>query len=97
VVSEVLTLALQGVNLGVLGIVFYLFVGGKLHSDAEFQRIVDDRDTERTAHERTREALRLASARADTGVMTAQIVAQALGAGHVLEQRSSYVAPPPSS
>lgn len=92
--SEILSLALQGVNLGVLGVVFWLFVGGKLHSDSEFTRVVEDRDTERTAHERTREALRLSNVRADTGVMTAQIVAQALGGQHALEHGSTRVVSP---
>jgi hypothetical protein len=43
-------------NFGVLGIVFLLFVAGRLHSDAEHQQVLKDLDTERTAHERTRGA-----------------------------------------
>lgn len=77
--GEILQLITSGVNLGVLGIVFWLFVGGKLHSDAEYQRCREDLDTERAAHERTREALRLANARADTSALSAQVIAQALG------------------
>ena len=69
-------------NLGVLGIVFLLFVSGKLHSDAEHQQVLKDLETERTAHERTREALRIANARGESGALAAEIVARALEGAH---------------
>lgn len=92
--SQVLQLVTSGLNLGVLGVVFWLFVGGQLHSNHEFERVVHDADTERAAHERTREALQLANARADTGAVSAQIIAQALGGVRVVDQGGSRVAPP---
>jgi hypothetical protein len=69
-------------NFGVLGIVFLLFVAGRLHSDAEHQQVLKDLDTERTAHERTREALRIANARGESGALAAEIVARALEGAH---------------
>ena len=70
-------------NLGVLGIIFWLFVSGKLHSDTEYQQTLRDLETERIAHEHTREALRIANARGESGALAAEIVARALeGARH---------------
>lgn len=70
-------------NLGVLGIICYLFLAGKLHSDTEYQQTLRDLETERVAHEHTREALRIANARGESGALAAEIVARALeGARH---------------
>lgn len=68
-----------------LAIVFlYLFTTGRLHSDSELNRAIKDLETERAAHEQTRAALAIASARADAGVRAAELVASAVeGARHV--------------
>jgi citrate synthase len=65
-------------NLGVLGIICYLFLTGKLHSDSEYQLLLQEKETERVAHEHTREALRIANARGESGALAAEIVARAL-------------------
>lgn len=62
----------------------WMFATGKLHSSAELKRVVGDLETERAAHDKTREALAIASARADAGVRAAELVASAVeGARHV--------------
>ena len=69
-----------------LALVFlWMFLSGKVHSDAEFGRMATDRDTERAAlqaereaHDKTRQAYELASARGDAGVRAAELVAAAL-------------------
>ena len=71
-------------NIGVLGIVFYLFVVGKLHSHSEFEQVLDTLEVERRAHEHTREALRISNARSEAGVLAADIVARALENSHRL-------------
>lgn len=76
----------SGLNLGVLGIVFWLFVGGKLHSDREFTAMSTSHELERQRADHLQEALRLADQRGDMGSMAAQIVAQALGG---VQQRQS--------
>jgi hypothetical protein len=76
--ASVLQFLTDAVNFGVLGMVFYLFVGGKLHSDNELKSVRADLDTERRAHEMTRAALTTAQARADTSVLTSELVLQAL-------------------
>jgi len=68
--------------LAVLGL--WWFATGKLHSDAEYRQVRHDLETERAAHEQTRAALAIASARADAGVRAAELVASAVeGARHV--------------
>lgn len=65
-------------------VMLWLFVNGKLHAASELERAVKDLDTERSAHEQTRTALALASARADAGIRAAELVASAVeGARHV--------------
>ena len=62
----------------------WMFATGRLHSSAEMDRAIHDLDTERAAHEQTRAALALASARADAGIRAAELVAGAVeGARHV--------------
>jgi hypothetical protein len=62
----------------------WMFATGKLHSSAELDRAVAELDTERKAHNETRAALAIASARADAGVRAAELVASAVeGARHV--------------
>jgi citrate synthase len=58
--------------------ILWLFIAGKLHSDAELKALRKDLDTERAAHEQTRAALATASARADAGVRAAELVASAV-------------------
>jgi hypothetical protein len=68
----------------------WLFATGKLHSSNEMDRAIADLATERAAHDQTRAALAIASARADAGVRAAELVASAVeGARHVPQ------APPP--
>ncbi len=68
--------------LALIGLV--MFATGRLHSSAELDRAVADLDTERKAHNETRAALAIASARADAGVRAAELVASAVeGARHV--------------
>jgi hypothetical protein len=68
-----------------LAIVFlWLFITGRIHSSAEFDRARQDYLTEKAAHEQTKAALAIASARADAGVRAAELVASAVeGARHV--------------
>jgi len=67
-------------------VILTLFIAGKIHSDAELQRAVRELDTEKAAHEKTRDALALANARADAGIQAAQLVASAVeGARNVPE------------
>ncbi len=62
----------------------WAFATGRLHSSAEMNRVVEERETERKAHNETRAALAIASARADAGVRAAELVAGAIeGARHV--------------
>jgi hypothetical protein len=61
--TELLSLITAGLNLGVLGIVFWLFVGGHLHSDREVGRQDDELnrvlEDKRRAEEQRDEALRI--------------------------------------
>jgi hypothetical protein len=67
--------------LAIIGL--WLFATGRLHSDAELDRAVRDLETERAAHDQTRAALAVASARADAGIRAAELVASAVeGARH---------------
>jgi len=62
----------------------WAFATGRLHSSAEMNRVIEERETERKAHNETRAALAIASARADAGVRAAELVASAVeGARHV--------------
>ena len=65
-------------NVGVAAIILWLFLGGKLHSDAEFNRLMKENEKQAEALERARQALEVADARSEAGVMAAQIVARAL-------------------
>lgn len=56
----------------------WLFATGRLHSSAEMTRAITDLATERAAHEQTRAALAVASARADAGIRAAELVASAV-------------------
>jgi len=70
----------------------YLFTAGRLHSDREMQqtvrraegerdRALTDLQTERAAHEKTREALAAANVRADAGVRAAELLVAAVEGG----------------
>ena len=68
----------------VLGVGLWEFAAGRWHSDAEYKQVRKDLETERAAHEQTRTALALASARADAGLRAAELVANAVeGTRHV--------------
>jgi hypothetical protein len=73
-------------NFGALGIIFFLFVTGKLHSDAEFQGKLRDLEMERKAHDHTRESNRLMAARVETGALAAEIIAKVLSRGKVSDE-----------
>ena len=62
--------------LALIGLV--MFATGRLHSSAELDRAVEELATERKAHNETRAALAIASARADAGVRAAELVASAV-------------------
>lgn len=76
--TELLQYITTSVNFGVLGLVFWLFVGGRLHSDEEYKSMRADYSEERKAHDLTRQALALANERANTSVLTGQLVLQAI-------------------
>jgi hypothetical protein len=85
--SDLLQLITSALNLGVLGIVFWLFVGGKLHASSELDRITTDKDQwreayeeERAAHRATREALAVANERAEAAVESARVTNKLLEA-----------------
>jgi hypothetical protein len=59
----------------VLAIIAYMFFTDKIHSEAEFQRVVLAFTQEKEAHERTRHALELASASAQAGMKPAELLA----------------------
>lgn len=63
--------------IAVMGIVLSLMLTGKLHTDAEFDRLEAALDREKSAHDETRRALTIASERADAAVQASQLVASA--------------------
>jgi hypothetical protein len=75
-------------SLALIGL--WLFATGHLHSSAEMNRAIRDLETERAAHDQTRAALAIASARADAGVRAAELVASAVEGARRVPQ-----APPP--
>lgn len=77
-VTTITAILQTATNFGVLGIVFWLFLAGKLHNDDEMQRVEKDLATEREAHEMTRQALSLSNERANQSVLVAQLIAKAL-------------------
>lgn len=64
-------------NLGVLGVVFWLFVVGKLHGESELEFLKQALETERNAHEATRHALELETQRSQMAVINSQIISRA--------------------
>lgn len=68
----------MGTNFGALGVIFWLFVSGKLHSDDDYKELREDLDAERKGHDLTRQALTIANERANTGVLTSELVLRAL-------------------
>jgi hypothetical protein len=90
--SGLLQLITSCLNLGVLGLVFWLFVGGKLHASSEMEQATGERDQwhkafedERAAHQATRESLAVASDRAEAAVEAAKVTTKLLEA--VQQQR----------
>jgi citrate synthase len=84
--TELVQVLTSSLNFGVLGIVFWLFVGGKLHSEDEMRNTRADLSAERRANDMLHQAVDTANARADTGAMVAQIVMQALGKNKAVEE-----------
>jgi hypothetical protein len=89
--TDIVQLVTSALNLGVLAVVFWLFVGGKLHASSEMEQTTADRDQwrkafedERTAHQATRESLAVASDRAEAAVEAARVTAKLL---EVIQQR----------
>jgi asparagine synthetase A len=85
--SDLLQLITSALNLGVLGVVFWLFVGGKLHASSELDRVTADKDEwrkayeeERSGHRATREALVIANERAEAAVESARVTNKLLEA-----------------
>lgn len=76
--STIASIVELATNFGALGIIFYLFVMGKLHSDHEVKDLREDLEAERTAHDLTRQALSLANERANTSALTGELVMRAL-------------------
>jgi hypothetical protein len=79
--SSLVDLAMSGLNLGVLGIVFYLFLNGRLHSHSEVETMRDDLLAERAANDKLQQALQLADQRASSAMLNSEIIARALGGG----------------
>jgi hypothetical protein len=65
-------------NFGALGVIFWLFVTGKLHSDEDYKELREDFDAERKGHDLTRQALTLANERANSSILTSELVMRAL-------------------
>lgn len=76
--DQITSLIQIGVNFGALGIIFWLFVSGQLHSNSDYKELREDLDAERKAHDLTRQALTLANERANSSVLTSELVLQAL-------------------
>ena len=62
----------------VLVLAVWMFLTDKVHPDGEFQRILAALNAEKEAHARTREALAIASARAEAGMRPAELLAAVL-------------------
>jgi hypothetical protein len=75
--------------LGVMGIWLALMVGGRIHTDSEFQREAQALEREKAAHDETRRALAAAAERADTSVRAASLIADALTGAHHREHAGS--------
>lgn len=76
-VATITTLLQLVTNLGVLGMVFWLFVAGRLHGEGELTYLKEALETERKAHEATRHALEIESQRSQLAVLNSQILARA--------------------
>jgi hypothetical protein len=90
--TDIVQLVTSALNLGVLAVVFWLFVGGKLHASSELDRVTADKDEwrkayeeERGGHKATREALVIANERAEAAVESARVTNKLLEA--VQQQR----------
>lgn len=77
--ATIVQIATSSLNLGLAGVVIYWFFDGKVHSDDEMSAVREELKTTQAALERTRDALMLSNARNETGTLSAEIIAQALG------------------
>lgn len=78
-----------------LALVFlWLFMSGRIHSHSEFQRVATELEVEKAAHEQTRVAYNLATARSDAGVRAAEIIAASLEGARHAQQALPGVPPP---
>lgn len=78
VITTITTLLNVFTNFGVLGIVFWLFVSGKLHGEGELTYVREALDTERSAHDATRHALEIETQRSQISVLNSEILSRAL-------------------
>ena len=85
--ADILQLATAALNLGLAGVIIYLFIDGKLHASGEVEQVNTDRDwwrkafeDERAAHNATRESLAVANDRAEAAVEAAKVTTKLLEA-----------------
>lgn len=76
--SQITSIVEVCTNFGALGVIFWLFVNGKLHSQADYSELREDLEAEKKAHDLTRQALTVASERANSSVLTNQLIIRAL-------------------
>jgi hypothetical protein len=67
---------------GVLSLWLTMILTGKLHTDGEFDRVLDALNIEKAAHAETRKALDASNARADAAVRASELIADALSGKH---------------
>lgn len=76
-ITTITTLLNLFTNLGVLGVVFWLFIVGKLHGEGELDYLKEALETERRAHDVTRHALEIETQRSQLSVLNSEILSRA--------------------
>jgi len=76
-ITTITTLINLCTNLGVLGVVFWLFIVGKLHGEGELDYLKEALETERRAHDATRHALDIETQRSQLSVLNSEILSRA--------------------
>jgi hypothetical protein len=61
----------------VLGVIFWLFIVGKLHGEGELDYLKEALETERRAHDSTRHALDIETQRSQLSVLNSEILSRA--------------------